>query len=379
MLTFFFQRRLHRSALPLLIALALSGPWILVETSNYVLNEGSGPARMVLVRWLLSLPCAYWLAVGMASIRHRRKIVLGMVLGALLSLATVYHDRITFDPKSVTASDSTDQPVWIDGQYRASGIFSHPNAAAGVVLIAVPLMIGLIEERRLPWATVIAPIALLGAVYYLTMTRGPTMVAAAIIAIHLLRRSSTRNLAVFAIGIALAALVWSGARKVQLGTAPLVERVFNSRNIEGGAQDRALTTFTSLEIAVTHPFGVGSRYERLLGKATGFTATHNGYVQLALLGGIPLMVFVATSLLGHANPLKSSNHRVEQWAALYIAGALLFENQFFVSTFSVLVLWLAWDPVLGAPAAIPRRWHRDLSKNMQLQSSGPVQANTIRA
>lgn len=345
-----FGHKLHRSAVPLAMAFALSAVWIIIEISNVSLGLGSSRARMILVRWILSLPCAYWLGVGMTSTRHRRTLALGIVAGTLLSFGTVYYDQMTFDPSSSVAVGEGHQPVWVNGQYRASGIFSHPNAAAGVVLLAVPFIIGLIEERRLRRICVALPIVLTASVFSLTMTRGPTLVAVCIIVAHLLRGSVRHKLAALLVGGVLAAFAWSGMEAHPLGAEPLMQRMTDVSNIEGGARVRSMTTITSIEIAITHPFGVGSRYEQLLEEATGYTATHNGYVQLALLGGFPLMLFVAASLFGHGNPMYRNTHKIEAWTALYIAGALMFENQFFISTFSVLTLWLLWDPARDCPA-----------------------------
>ncbi len=338
--TVIFGLRPGRWAAPLAITFTLSMTWIITEFFNFSSQLGVQRARMVCVRWILSLFVAYWLASLMKVRRWRGTLVLGLVIGSGLSLGSVAYDAATFNPATADEDSEAAEPVWIGDQYRAGGIFSHPNSAAGTILLSVPLLIGAVRERRLRRYAIVLPIAILVAVYGLTSTRGPTFVASCLIAGHLFGRISYRKLAIVTIvsavflGVVLIAL-----QTHTLSSLPLADRLLDAANIEGGAKDRLSTTLTSIEIAFTHPLGVGSRYEQMLEQVTGFSATHNGFLQLALLGGLPLTVYVFWRLCRKITQLRSLPS-IEAWTALYLVSALMFENQFFVPTFSIFTLWL---------------------------------------
>ena len=341
---FFFLLKhieLQRSIRTLALAAGLSINWIIVDILNYDSQLGSGRARMILFRWLMSLPIAYWITVLMSVKQHRRSLILGMTLGCVLSLVSVAYENATFDPSKELNDSEDGLPVWIYDEYRASGIFSHPNAATAVVLLAVPLVVGAIEENLLSPMAIVIPIGLLGSMFFLTMTRGSSLVASIIIAFHLLIRFSRRQVGVFLLfSGTICSAAFLALQTGSFGTVPLVERLLDKENVSTGAGERFATTAKSFDIALTHPFGVGSRYEQMLYQATGFTATHNGYLQLAMMAGIPLAFFVTIGLVKKAANLRNSSQRIEGWTATYLLGIFCFENQFFVATFSVLTLWL---------------------------------------
>ena len=63
--------------------------------------------------------------------------------------------------------------TYVDGEYRASGMFSHPNEAAACIILLVPLILGLIEEKRLPWPILVVALASAFAIFQITQSRGP--------------------------------------------------------------------------------------------------------------------------------------------------------------------------------------------------------------
>jgi hypothetical protein len=336
-------KRLRAGTTPLLVAAGLTVCWFTVEVINYEWGVGEKHSQMMIIRWIASFPVAYWLATLMSDSRYRTKIIIGLVLGSLLSLGSVVYDELTFRPNEVAVSDDDAPPVWVYGEYRPHGVFSHPNAAAAAILFAIPLIIGAIEERRLHRGAVIIAITILGATYSLTLSRGPAVIAVAIIGWHLAAKTSRR----IAVGVVLLTvfLVLRTITHFDIDHSLLVlERLADTSNIQSGASDRLLTTMTSLNLALTNPFGVGSRYEDLLGAATGYTATHNGYLQLALLGGIPIALYITAMLVLQLKSFALGDRRAEAWTALYLLGSLMFENHFFVPTFQVIALWLLSRP-----------------------------------
>lgn len=337
-------RPLHPAAGSLAVALALTLPWAGAELVAQSLHRDSGPAQMLLLRWCLALGTAYAVAALMAERRTRGPLCLGLAAGLALSLGSVVWDDMTFDPATLYLTpEALERITWINGEYRANGIFTHPNAAAGTVLLLVPLVAGLVEERLLPRAALLVALAAIVAVLLVTQTRGPTLFASILLALAIVRGSSKALLLVVAAGgvAALMLLVANGGGESQ---ASLSLRLFDAQNVADGASDRGMTVLASVVLALENPLGLGSAYPQMLEAMTGFVSTHNAFLQLALMGGLPLAAFVTACLLRNAAGLFARRPGIEAWMAAYLVGAFLFEDQFFVPTFLVLALWLLWRP-----------------------------------
>jgi hypothetical protein len=163
--------------------------------------------QMVLVRWVLALATGYWLATLMDDPRRRTAIGLGLLAGLLLSLASLAIDHATFDPAVVVMTpEELENTVWLYEERRASGIFAHPNSAAGAILLLVPILIGLVEERRLPFVSLALGIVVVAAVFCMTRTRGPTMIALVMLLWAMFGGTPLRRLA-FLLLVPLAALL----------------------------------------------------------------------------------------------------------------------------------------------------------------------------
>lgn len=337
----------HRAAVPLSIAALLTIPWIWAEFISISMMVGSSPPRYALARWILGLATAYWIVVLMNDDRYRRIVGTGFILGLLLSLATVGYDAMTFDPTVplVLTPDEEDNLAsrWgQDGAYRAAGIFLHPNAAASVGLLLVPLVIGLVEERRLPRATLILAALAVGFVFVTTQTRGASGVATALLLWSLLRGSAARK-AVMA--VVLLQILGVGSLLGLLPLDAVLDRFSDTTAATENLSGRFATTIGSFELAIANPLGLGSRYLTLLYDLTGFSSTHNAYMQLALLGGLPLAIYVTARLLLQAFAPTVPTRVTESWVATYMAGVFFFENLFFSQTIILFTLWLLYRPV----------------------------------
>ena len=333
---------LHRAVGALLIAVALSTFWIFDEISALSLHLGSVQSRMILVRWLMSVPTAYWLIVLMQNRRWRTLVTVGLLIGLLICLATVIWDYTLFDPMAhVPDAFAEEQVAYLGDIRRATGIFSHPNAAAATVLLAVPLLLGLVDEGRVPRGLLAVAAVMIGCIFFTTESRAESGIAIALMGWYFVRRSFFHALAtIVAIG-----LVFAVAATVKVDDPAAQQGLFGrATDFASGMGDRELTTRASFDIALENPLGVGSRYESMLQQRTGIDATHDGWAQLAMLAGWPLMLLVLIQCCRHAARLWSRPRPIEAWVAAYILAALLFENQFFVPTFSAFCLWLVYLP-----------------------------------
>jgi hypothetical protein len=344
--------RLHSSVLVFGPLLVLTVIWMGVEVhySSYLSDDWS--AKMILIRWLAAFPTAYWLAELCRHERCRRMVLFGLLAGMVVGIGLVLQDYLTFQLTGQTTAVATvDRPVvvWINGEYRAEGIFGHPNAAAVATLLCVPLIIGLIDEKRLPKLAILLALAAMVGVFHMTRTRSASMTALLLILLwftfNFRSRIAVRIGLAFVVSLAVYSVVSAFSDKImplipiELNSS-LMQRLSNLDNMANNASDRLLTTLTALDLAIHNPLGMGSTYENKLRELTGFSATHNGFVQLALLAGLPLATAVFVAMVKTAGRIGHPQRRTESWVAAYVVMVFFFENLFFVPFMSAIVLWL---------------------------------------
>ena len=249
------------------------------------------------------------------------------------------------DPKSLVrvAIYSGTDPA--DIEYRASGIFGHPNGAAGCILIAIPILIGMVEERRLPRSALWLGVGIEALVFYFTKSRGSLLVSAGLLAYWLLVCAPPLYRVPSAILMAIAGVLLLGALShLDFTQSVWLRRFADTEAISTNASDRWWTITTAFDLVLRHPFGIGSSYGALLAEATGTDAAHNAFLELALLGGLPLAIFVAARLIGAASLLVTPYRPMEFWLAAYFIGIFLFETYFVQVNIPILTIWVLWFP-----------------------------------
>lgn len=339
---------LHRVIYGVLLVWALTVPWAFMEI--YALSGAPDPpVQRLLIRWILCGCSAYVVAVLAESPVLRPQFLYGLLIGVVLSSLTLLHDFLTFSPEDlpiehlVNIAISNGKDIH-DFVYRASGIFGHSNGAAGCVLVGVPLLIGIIQEGRAPrWSIVIA-LALMGAVFYLTKSRGSLTVSAALVAYWFWSQTRGVRLPLMLAGVMVVLGVLAAGGLADRGGNVLIERFLDTNSISANAGDRWWTVATSFELIMQNPLGMGSAYVEPLDTATGTSATHNAYLELALMAGLPLTVFVVVRLVKAAAGLFTPWRPVEAWLAAYLLGIFAFESYFLQTSVQLMTLWLVISP-----------------------------------
>ncbi len=339
---------LHRSAAVLGLFLVLSFGWIAAEAYYPLFMDSDPPSKMVLVRWLIAFPAAYWLCVATDSPTLRRLVLLGLISGWLADTVLLSYDYFSFTVGGRPAFGTPISHVfWVSGKYRAGGLFGGPNGAAIASLYIVPFLIGYAYEcggrgalvGALGWIAT-------GLVFYLTRSRGATMAAVGMLTWWML---SNRPLRVFltAILVLLGFLLLFALRPELLDAAMgqdevvnLLSRFTDSSSIGENSEGRIETAIGSLTLAFTHPLGMGSAYGPALDALTGFAATHNALLQLAVLGGVPLCLTCTGVLLLGASRSFRRPARTEDLVALYVLIVSMFEAHLFNPMTSIILLWL---------------------------------------
>jgi hypothetical protein len=342
--------RLHRVIYGTLLVWALTVPWVIMEI--YALaGDPDPPVQRLLIRWILCGCSAYLVTVLAESPVLRPRFLYGLLIGVLLSSLTLLHDFLTFSPEDMPIELLVKLAIY-DGKdihdfvYRASGIFGHPNGAAGCVLVGVPVLIGAIEEGRMPRWSIVLALVLMGSVFYLTKSRGALMTSAALVAYWLWSQTRGARLPLVLAGLAIGlGVLTAGGLEMGAGDGVLLDRFLDTDSISVNAEDRWWTIATSLDLMLSNPLGMGSAYVEPLETATGTSATHNAYLELALMGGVPLMVLVVVRLFKAAARLFTRWRPFEAWLAAYLLSIFAFESYFLLVNVPLLTLWLVVSPL----------------------------------
>ncbi|CAH2601476.1 conserved membrane protein of unknown function [Rhodovastum atsumiense] len=339
------HRPFHRSIRTIGVIIALSYSWLAVE--YLVGGQPYAESRLtnILFRWLTGLFTAYWLASRMSDPRLRPWVAAGMLLGATVALISLIVDPLGGDPNALHQATK----VWEGDNVRGYGIFTHPNAASPSILFLVPLLLGLIGEGRLPLAAMSGALVASYFVLDITQTRSTAIITLVLCGLLLYKRIRSKATAwLLGIGAAfyaalLALAIMSSRPTLNGGTDDLLARLMNTREAASNADGRFTTILASLQLTLEHPLGMASTYMQPLFDMTGYTATHNAFLELSLLAGAPLMLFVAWRLGRLAWGLVRGN-AIEAWCALYLLGVFQFENLFAQPQVVPLCLWLVCTP-----------------------------------
>lgn len=339
--------RLHHSAAVIGLVLVFSFGWIAAEAYYPSFMDSDPPSRMVLVRWLIAFPAAYWLCVVTGDTKLRQTVMLGLILGWTTDTALLGFDFYAFSRTGHPAFGAASSHVfWVGGEYRAIGLFGHPNGAAIASLYLVPFLIGYADEYGHAVLAGVLGLVATGLVFFFTRSRGATMAAAGLLAWWMVSNRPRRVLlAALALAVGLLAILalWPSLFDATLGsdeTARLLSRFTDSGSIAENSEGRVETAIGSLQLAFTHPLGMGSSYAPALEALTGFGATHNALLQLAVFGGPLLCLLCVGILLSGARWALSRDARTEDRVALYFLFASMFEAHFFNPMTSIVLLWL---------------------------------------
>lgn len=339
---------LHRSAATLGLVLVFSFSWIAAEAYYPSFMDNDPASAMILVRWLLAFPAAYWLCVITDDPGLRPPVMLGLILGWLVDTALLAYDYYAFGATGHPTFGATSSHIfWVGGAYRAIGVFGHPNGAAIASLYVVPFLIGFASQHgRGVLAGTLGWIAT-GTVFYVTRSRGATMAAVGLLGWWMVAnhpRQVLATAAALALALAAAAAVWPGLLHAVLGNdefGQLLSRFSDAGGIEENSEGRIETAIGSLQLAFTHPLGMGSSYPPALEALTGFAATHNALLQLAILGGLPLCLLCIGLLLAGARHALGRDAQTEDRVALYMLLVSLFEAHLYNPMTPIILLWLA--------------------------------------
>ena len=235
--------------------------------------------------------------------------------------------------------------VWIAGEgaaaLRPTGMWGYPNATAGVIALCFPIVCGLVDEQRIrPWWIVAGWVVVFASSVF-TFTRSGVVVAGIVFLVWTARALRSGRY----VRSKLLLLVIGTAAVVFIGPPGGWWRWTGEADVGENLAGRAESTLRAFGLALRHPLGLGAHYQERLGALTssGIGATHNAWLYLSLVGGLPLAIWI---LQGTIRRLAALVHFsvVETWLALALLMLSFFEEFFRVPVFPVIALWLLADP-----------------------------------
>ncbi len=347
-------RTLH---LPTLARLGMVVALVLLWALRDAARAGLAP-DVAQVRWILAAAHGYFLWLLARGPATRKPLVLGLGWGAVANLGVVALQGAGMTDLTVAlglASPRFESRWALVGgvvEVRPFGMWGHPNASSGVIALCLPLVLGLVDEGRLGARWIVAGLGVTFLGSALTLTRSGMLVGALLLGVWALggRQTPRQRMARLSVVLLLAAV---GAA---VGPPGGWERWTDSRTASNRGE-RLHATLGSLDLAFANPAGLGAGYQETLLRTVGIPATHNAWMYLALLAGLPLALLVLAAVAGHALSL-ARRRSVEAWLALAMLGLFLFEEYFRATAFQILALWLVATPTgllrrvrVPAPAA----------------------------
>jgi hypothetical protein len=309
------------------------------------------------LRWVLAVPWALVL-VGYA---HREpectSFIKGLVIGCVFNVFVVVAQFLGVDGplQRLGFSSFGTRLVWVGEQLRMPGLHGSPTSSAAVISLIAPTTLWLYLRDR---ASVLWPacgFAAAAVALHLTSSRSPFLVLVLSTALTLaLTFNRRRSLGLWALGLGVGSplLLLYGPPGGWVRWTDTSDTLLN-------VADRLLTNLSTLDLVWRHPLGMGAEEgHRALFTDTGIQATHNAWLQAALIFGIPLALAIAGAFFVDLSRLRHGWRSEAFWPALmtfHLSGLFLFEEHLNNPTFVILTVWLVVEAVRsGGRTRVPQ-------------------------
>ena len=300
------------------------------------------------VRWCLAIPYAYALHRFASDSRTRLPLMIGLTIGAAANVIVLAMQAFGFSDVTVQFGFASARwvNVWIESggeaALRPAGMWGHPNATAGVIALCFPIVCGLVDEQRIrPWWIVAAWLVVFACSVF-TFTRSSVIAAGIVFLVWTGRALRSGRY----VRWKLVLLVIGAAGIVFVGPPGGWSRWIGEADVSQNLGDRVESTLRACDLALRYPLGLGAQYRERLGALTssGIGATHNAWLYLSLMAGLPLAIWILQGTIRRLTALVHFSV-VETWLALALMTLSFFEEFFRVPVFPVIALWLLADPV----------------------------------
>ncbi|RKZ11807.1 hypothetical protein DRQ32_05125, partial [bacterium] len=325
------------------LAVALSLAFLPLAWVGLTLLGLSGSATLAQgARWLMAVPWALVLLEMLGSEPARTRFIKGLAIGCAFNVFVVLAQHFGFAGplERLGFSSYGSRLVWVGKQLRLPGLHGGPGASAAVISLVAPATLWLYLKDR---ASIVWPIvgyAAAGVALHLVATRSPQLMIALTTMLALtvtLQRRRGMILWALLLGVGLPLLVFVGPPGGQVRWTLGGDTAVN-------VSDRILSNQTALELTLAHPLGMGvDASQRALFLETGLRSTHNAWLQVATVFGIPVALIIGIAMIFLIARLRFGWKSDAFWPALvafHLAGLFLFEEHLNNPTFVILTVWL---------------------------------------
>lgn len=302
------------------------------------------------IRWVIGFGWAVGLTWMARSKRLRPVVFKGFIVGTVGCVGIIIMQAVGLGGLTMSIGWAPQDAVvgaYFADILRVPGMEANVNGSAAVVSLCVPVALGLLDENRVSriWLFVALATVVIGST--LTFNRssilvsGVTMTAWVFLAGRQSIGAGWKVTAVLLVVIGLLAYGPPGGWERWNELANLTR----SDNF----QIRLRSSLFGLELFSRNPLGMGKAYHSYMESymrsyVPGTThSPHNALVQLGLMAGFPLVLWVIWKMGVRIISLFRSGS-VETWLSLHLFGLFFFETYFAIPTIISLVAWLVIQP-----------------------------------
>ncbi len=305
---------------------------------------GNDSATTVLTaRWLLAMPWALALIFLMETDQRQEMFAWGLLIGCLLNVLVILLQKSGFQSMLQMvglSSSGANYRKFVSHQVRIPGLHGHHNASSSVTSLLVPVGFYLYYRHKLKLYYLLLSLFGLLIAIHLTSTRSPIVVAVfTVIFVSALARKFRQSIL---IGVVLLSLLVPLI--IVYGPPGGWARWNNTEALVSNAGERGTSGLGAMELCVENPLGMGVIAGRIeLAGKTGIRATHNAFIQAALVWGLPFGILVSVGLIlavfRGLGGIESSFF-LPGLLAFHVTGLFLFEEHLNNPTFIILAAWL---------------------------------------
>jgi hypothetical protein len=317
------------------------------------LRIGELSALVDAIRWVVGFGWALGLTWMAGSNRLRSVVFKGIIFGTAGCVVVIVMQVVGLTSLTISlgwaAQDAVLGTSWA-GILRVPGLEPNVNGSAAVVSLCVPIALGLLDEGRVSriWLFVALGTVIIGSA--LTLNRSSILVSGTTMSAWVFlagRQSIGTGWKVSAILLVVTGLTVYGPP----GGWQRWNELYSLSNLlqSENFQVRSRSTLYALDLLYNNPLGIGRTFQThienyMRSYMRGTThSPHNAFLQLGLMAGLPLVLWVVWKL-GIRILSLFRRGSVEAWLSLHLFGLFFFESYFAIPTVISLVAWITIQP-----------------------------------
>ena len=359
-LIIFFLYRLNFSKISSRVVLGLIGVLVFPLIGMLMAFDSGDNVKVLLsFRWIAAFFWGFTLWDYSKKKETRNLLFKGLVIGIVVNLIVLVLQWQGFGDYLLgfgLAAPNEYIPT-VYGVARYPGIHGQPGSTMPIISLLIPIVIYDVYANNKSIWNVVTAWLVVGASFGLTWTRSPVLVAAITNLVALFFTRPDKYLKSILLGISIVLFI---GLSLTTSSELVWRRWSDVNNISSNSQERIVTILDAVSLAARRPMGT-TREE----KSIYVGATHNAFLQVAVLYGLFFGVIVTLSIIFATLRLIRRDHSVELVSklegliGLQTLGLFMFEEHLSNPIFMAITAWLFVSflspPKLysGSKAAVP--------------------------